>query len=808
MTTLITPDSLPTLVEALDNATHTALDTETYGFGRRSKGTVRVMSFACQTGRHSVETYVVDVNDFPELGNLAEALAGRAFDGWNANFDAQVLDALFGCDMQLAWWDGMIVDALLYQGMSGFRFYHSLAWAADRYLGTTLTGKGTTQTSFTESDPLTAEQIRYAGEDASNTLGVCNQLRKEVHNLGLDYATELELNSRPFLDHMERHGIPINWPTWQKVLDEKALRVAEKTNVELAELMGIGQGTLFGAVEPVINPASTPALKRTLNELAEEAVREYTEATYGSPRLLESSDKLDGLALQQIDHPLAAVILSFKKDKKVLSTYGTNLKKHVWDDARMRPSYMQVVGTGTGRLSSRNPNAQNLTPLLKPHFQAPPGRVFVYADLSQAELRFLAELSGDEVMRTAFREERDIHEATAEAMLNLDMAALKESDPAHYKTARAVGKQLNFSIIYGFGATALGKTLTLNQRAEAQEAGRSKEEVRAIEVTKDEAAALIDAYRAGYPQVAAWLDERARIVKRAVASLPTIDWKSSTELYETLREIGNAPMRFQKKHGHRPDGRQLAEFVDQYSRGYELVQKAKRFEWAMRFEAAVVLEDRDTPYTMYSFTDSGRRRHFNVPMDRIYETCVQLMLRSDKDATVNIIIEKAAEHGAVLHPGMTNDEIYDVFKGRGPKVPDKKKVIEACGRGRKSWVLEELMGRALAQRVGGYTNAVKNHPIQGGVGDAVLLSYALIWERLLDSGLSNVYPAQTVHDSVTLECDAADAEQVQKILKSALEDGLRHFCPNVPAQADASILTTLDEADTWDGSASREFDSL
>lgn len=902
----------------------------------------------------AVESFVIDVNDFPTLEPLEEIFYGQTFDGWNANFDSHVLDTLFGKNMRIDWWDGMIVDALLYQGMAGFTFYHSLAWASDRYLGTTLTGKGTTQTSFTESDPLTEEQERYAAEDAVSTLKVCNYLREEVRKLGLGYAVELELNARPLLDHMERNGIPINWDSWQKVLDERERNLLDEINSEIAEILGMGQATLFGTVEPLINPASTPDLKRTLNQVAQEAVFEYTEHNYGTPRLLSASDKLDSLALRQIDHPLAKVVLKFKESKKILSTYGANLKAHVWDDGRMRPQYMQVCGTGTGRLSSRNPNAQNLTPLLKPHFQAPKGRVFVYADLSQAELRFLAELSGDEVMRSAFREGRDIHEATAEAMFGVDMAQLKEKDPDEYKERRARGKAqpldepvltptgwvnmgdlkvgdevvgssggptvvtgvypqgkldtylltfddgsstrcsldhlwkvdrathdvrpagvvtlrdmlsegiendwrpglrkyrwqfpflldrklsnhetqrqarwlvsvekvapeemqcisvdaedslyvtkdfvlthntLNFGIVYGFGGASLAKSITVDKQAEAREAGASKEEIAALELTPEDGYDLIDAYKAGYPQVASWLDARARLVKYAVAGIPQIDWANSILLYETLKEIGYAPSRYSKAHGHRPDGMQLAKFVDQYANEAQLRRKASLFEWAMGFESAVVLVDKNTPYTFFSYTDSGRRRHFNVPMDRIYEACIQLMLRSDKQATRELIIERAAEQGAVLTVGMSNDEIFEVFKGRGKNVPDKKRVVEACGRDRKPWVLEDLMSRALASRVGSYTNAVKNHPIQGGVGDAVLLGYANIYKRLLDSGLTNVYPVQTVHDSVTLECDEADAETVRSILQSSLEDGLSHFCPNVPAKADALVLRSLSEAD-------------
>ena len=100
---------------------------------------------------------------------------------------------------------------------------------------------------------------------------------------------------------------------------------------------------------------------------------------------------------------------------------------HLDDDGRVRPEYLQVVGTNTGRLASRHPNAQNLSPRMKPYFRpADPDRVFVYSDLSQAELRFVAQVSADEALRQAFVDGVDIHVATAEAMFGEDMTRSEE----------------------------------------------------------------------------------------------------------------------------------------------------------------------------------------------------------------------------------------------------------------------------------------------------------------------------------------------------------------------------------------------
>ncbi|MFW2380734.1 MAG: hypothetical protein ACN4GZ_03170, partial [Acidimicrobiales bacterium] len=166
------PGELTHLRNALVGASRVAIDTEVPIDGP-GRGELRVMSVAIRDLDGSESSFVVDVRDL-DAHELAPVLTGIHADAWNANFDARVLDnAVWGTSdttTDLLWWDAQLGDALLHQGRSGFTWFHGLAWAASHYLGFEAQGKGTTQLSYTASDDLTDDQIRYAAADAVETL--------------------------------------------------------------------------------------------------------------------------------------------------------------------------------------------------------------------------------------------------------------------------------------------------------------------------------------------------------------------------------------------------------------------------------------------------------------------------------------------------------------------------------------------------------------------------------------------------------------------------------------------------------------
>ena len=404
----------------LQAAERVAIDTEVPMDGPR-RGELRVMSIAARDVDGTETAFVIDARDVDPAA-LAPLLAGVTADAWNANFDARVVDAAVwksrDTTTALTWWDAQLADALIHQGRSGFTWYHGLAWATEHYLGLRAEGKGTVQLSYTADDDLSAEQIAYAAADAVETLWVSDAIRAELKSAGLEQITEIEMGARPFLDQMERTGLPFDWPGWQSEL----VGVEAKNRAvigRLADLTGGGQGTLFDdIVEPSWNPASDHQVRSALNKWSATEVHAWTAARHRNARPLDDTDSVTAAVLREIGGELCETLLEFRNYTKILSTYGESIREHMHDDDRLRPQYLQVVGTNTGRLASRNPNAQNFSPLMKPYFRpSDSDRVFVHADLSQAELRYLAQVSDDAPLRAAFARGDDVHVSTAATML-------------------------------------------------------------------------------------------------------------------------------------------------------------------------------------------------------------------------------------------------------------------------------------------------------------------------------------------------------------------------------------------------------
>jgi DNA polymerase-1 len=171
--------------------------------------------------------------------------------------------------------------------------------------------------------------------------------------------------------------------------------------------------------------------------------------------------------LEKIEHPLAATVLDYRGLSKLKSTYTDRLIEQS-DPAtrRVHTSYHQAV-TATGRLSSSDPNLQNIPirgeqgRLIRQAFIAPEGRVLLAADYSQIELRLMAHFSQDPALLTAFQEGRDIHQATAAEVLGITLDAVTPDQ-------RRQAKAINFGLLYGMSSFGLSKQLKLS-RSESQD---------------------------------------------------------------------------------------------------------------------------------------------------------------------------------------------------------------------------------------------------------------------------------------------------------------------------------------------------
>ncbi|MFW2383091.1 MAG: DNA polymerase, partial [Acidimicrobiales bacterium] len=598
----------------------------------------------------------------------------------------------------------------------------------------------------------------------------------ELAGAGLEQIAEIEMRARPFLDQMERTGLPFDWDGWE---NELARIETERRSVlgRLSELTGGGQGTLFDhVVEPTWNPASDNQVRDALNRWDPQRVEEWTDARFGVARRLTATDSVDASVLGEIGGELSDAVLEFRSHSKIITTYGQSIREHISDDGRMHPQYLQVVGTNTGRLASRFPNAQNLTPLMLPFFQPEdPDRVFVHADLSQAELRYLAQVANDEPLRQAFARGDDVHVSTAATMFGFDPESLAARDPDRFRRLRQIAKALNFGIAYGSGAAALSRSLT----AEGSP------------TTVDEASDLLTRYRQTYPGTAAWAEERINEIKELRSTTSSIDWRATMRLARGYSQVAKIKRDFRRTRGRWPSVEEIVDLhPDRIDRGAD--ELIDQITWLTGYSAPVALMSGGEPFTFSSRTTAGRRQQFNLHLDRLFLVALSEAVRSQDPALVGVRGRFEHDHGMVLNPAdgpVTDAYLERTFEDRSLR----RAYIEAVAAAIGTVATDELLTRAASERVAAMVNAWRNAPIQGGVADIMLAAYADLHPRL--RRYEQAWPVQTVHDSVVVECAARDARSVAADLRDSLEQASLRFCPDVVPRADVDIRTTLADHD-------------
>lgn len=305
-----------------------------------------------------------------------------------------------------------------------------------------IAGKGVKQLTFNQ---IALEQAApYACEDAHVTYRlyeVFSQRLKEHPELER-LLIQLEVPVAEVLCSMESNGIALDTQFLTTLGDDFALQIQalEKTAIELA-------GQTF-------NVASPKQLGEILFEkLGIAGGKKTASGQYGTGESV----------LEKIDHPIAETILEFRTLSKLKNTYTDGLIKQADDHThRVHTSYHQAIAA-TGRLSSTDPNLQNI-PIrgeigrqIRKAFVAPEGRILLAADYSQIELRLMAHFSQDEALLAAFRAGRDIHQATAAEVLGV---ALEDVTSDQRRQAKAI----NFGLLYGMSSFGLSKQLKLTRQ--------------------------------------------------------------------------------------------------------------------------------------------------------------------------------------------------------------------------------------------------------------------------------------------------------------------------------------------------------
>ena len=387
--------------------------------------------------------------------------------GQNIKFDLMVLRRL-GIEIRGRKYDTMILHYLLDPESR-----HNMNALSERYLNykpieiETLIGKGSKQLTM---DLVNVERVKeYAAEDADVTLRLKQVLYPQVEEIGLQHLYfEVEEPMIAVLADIEMAGVRI---------DTGALAVYV---VELNRKLGELEAAIrTEAGEPNLNINSARQLGEVL--FAKMRIAEKPKMTR-TKQFCTDEDYLQSFARK---HRIVDLILEYRGVKKLLSTYVEALPQLVnRTTGRIHTSFNQAV-TATGRLSSTNPNLQNIPVrddmgrrIRKAFIPSDDDHLLLSADYSQVELRLMAHLSGDESLISAFEHGEDIHTATAAKLFNKPLGEVTPEERRRAKTA-------NFGIIYGISAFGLSQRL---------------------EIPRKEAKEIIDGYFASYPKVKEYMD--------------------------------------------------------------------------------------------------------------------------------------------------------------------------------------------------------------------------------------------------------------------------------------------------------------
>ena len=446
-----------------------SMDTETTSTDARTAGLVG-LSFAWREGQGA---YVpVPLPDgSADQGAILDALrpfyTGEALKvGQNLKYDLTVL-AEAGVEVA-----GPIFDTLVAHYLIDAADTHSLDALARKYLSyrmipiTDLIGTGKAQ--VTMRDVPIDQAGPYACEDADITLRLHPILKAELEAVPglLEIAETMEFPLVPVLVRMERTGIRLDTPV-----------LAEISRTLETELLAL-RTRIFEAAGHEFNLNSPAQLATVLFD--EMGLKAGKKTATGQRSTSEAV-----LAELVVDSPFVADVLDFRRLYKLKSTYTDTLPTLVDPATGRVHSQLNQIRTATGRLSSDNPNLQNIPVRtevgreIRRAFVPEPGWQLLSADYVQIELRILAALSSDEALREAFASGDDIHTAAAARVFKVDPAEVTRDQ-------RRKAKEVNYGIPYGVSAFGLAQRL------------RS---------SRQEAADLIDAYRLAYPQVMQYLAE-------------------------------------------------------------------------------------------------------------------------------------------------------------------------------------------------------------------------------------------------------------------------------------------------------------
>ena len=477
--TILTWAAFDTWLARLEAAELVALDTETTSLDEMVADLVGI-SFSVTPGEAGYIPVAHNYPDAPAQLPRDEVLAklkpwlenpAKLKLGQNIKYDRHVL-ANHGIEVQ-----GYAHDTMLQSYVLEVHKPHGLSSLAERHLGRSvisfedLCGKGINQLTINQVD--IAKTAEYACEDADMTLAVHRVLWPQLEATPkLRGIYELEIASSEALYRIERNGVLIDAATLAKQSGELGARILQletEAHVLADQSFNLSSPKQIGEI--FFTKLGLPVVKKTAT---------------GAPSTDE--EVLEKLAE---DYPLPAKILEHRGLSKLKGTYTDKLALLILPrSGRVHTHYAQAVAV-TGRLSSNDPNLQNI-PIRTPEgrrvreaFVAAPGSLIASADYSQIELRIMAHISGDASLLRAFHEGIDVHRATAAEVFGVAVDQVTSEQ-------RRYAKVINFGLIYGMSAYGLARNLAIDKTA---------------------AKNYIDRYFQRYPGVKTYMDETKALAK-------------------------------------------------------------------------------------------------------------------------------------------------------------------------------------------------------------------------------------------------------------------------------------------------------
>lgn len=387
----------------------------------------------------------------------------------NGNFDLLVL-AQQGMEVKNLTFDTMIAAHLLNEKALGLKALAFSKLGIEMTPISDLIGSGAKQLSM--ADVEASRVAEYACADADITLRLSTLFEAQLRETGLwNLFAEVEMPLVPVLVHMENNGV---------ALDKELLG---RLSQELGKQMREQELAIYNAVGHMFNINSTQQLAGVL----------YDELRLPHSRKTKSGYSTEASVLEELRrlHPVVENILQYRQLTKLKSTYVDALPALINRRTGRVHTQFNQTGTATGRLSSSDPNLQNV-PIrtdwgkkIRQAFIAPPPALLLGADYSQIDLRVLAHFSQDPRLLTAFRQDEDIHAATASEVFGVPLSSVNPE-------MRRVAKTVNFGVIYGMSGYGLEQ---------------------ATELSREKAAHFIQAYFERYPGVKSYLEltrEQAR----------------------------------------------------------------------------------------------------------------------------------------------------------------------------------------------------------------------------------------------------------------------------------------------------------